>query len=85
MPKFLPITIFLLAFETFGPINQVGSDLFVRWVKNSPSFLMILVKLLFSFNVFLFLCSSSILFVSTTHFETFQHNFWTSRDAPRVL
>jgi len=46
---------------------------------------MILVKRLFFFNVFLFLFSALILFVSTTHLETFQHNFWTSRDAPRVL
>jgi len=45
---------FPLAFETFGPINQVGSDFCVRWVNDSPSFLMTLVKLLFSFNVFCF-------------------------------
>jgi len=78
-PKFLPITIFPHAFETFDPMNQVGSDLCVRWVNDSPSFLMTLLKLLFSFNVFLLLFSASILFVSTTHLETCKYNFWTSR------
>jgi len=41
---------FPLAFETYVPTNQVGSDFFVRWVNYSPSFLMTLVKLLFFFS-----------------------------------
>jgi len=82
--NFFQFTFFPLDFEIFGPINQVGSNFFVRWVNDSLSFLMILVKLLFSFDVFLFLFSASILFVSTTYLEICQHPFWTSRDAPRV-
>ena len=53
-----------LAFETFGPINQVGSDFL-----NLPSHISDEPRLFF-FNVFQFVFNASIIFGSPTHLGT---------------
>jgi len=45
---------FSACFETFGPINQVISDFFVRWVNDSTSLLMTLVKFFYFSTSFCF-------------------------------
>ena len=76
---------FPIAFETFGPINKVGSEFISALGQRLTRIAVDPVSRLSSSNASQSLCSASMEFASPTHSAIFTINLLTIRNTPRTL